>query len=373
MMKSIQNRDVKGKRVFVRVDFNVPIKDGVITDDFRIQKSFQTIEYLRSRGAKIILASHIDVEPSTLLPVYEYLKNKHKVTFIEDYYPNTPRELGSALERGEIVLLQNLRKYGGEKSNDDAFAKHLASFADLYVNEAFAVSHRNHASVVQILKHIEGYTGFVFEEEVKELSRAFHPEHPFTFVLGGAKFETKLPLIDKFFDLADQIFIGGALANDFFRAKGVQTGVSLLSNGNIGVKRFLTDKLILPIDVKVKNGDGIFIKKPEDVLPEDYIVDVGPKSIELFAPIIKESKFILWNGPLGNYEKGFKNATLSLAKEVAETEAISIVGGGDTIASIEELGIKDKFSFISTGGGAMLDFLANETLPGIEALQQASL
>jgi phosphoglycerate kinase len=369
MMKSIKNRDVNGKKVFVRVDFNVPMQDGKITDDFRIKKSFETIEYLQKNGAKIILASHIDVEPANLRPVYEYLGKKLKIVFIEDYYPNTPTELGVALENGEIVLLQNLRKYEGEKANDDVFAKHLASFADIYVNEAFAVSHRNHASVVQILKYIEGYVGFVFEEEIKELSRAFHPEHPFVFVLGGAKFETKLPLMQKFFDLADFVFIGGALANDFFRAKGIQTGMSLLSEGNTKLENFFTNKLILPTDVKVKNGDGIFIKKTDDILPEDYIVDAGPKSMESFSEILRKSKFILWNGPLGNYEKGFKDSTLTLAKNIAESGATSIVGGGDTIASIEELGIKDQFSFISTGGGAMLDFLANETLPGIEALQ----
>ena len=369
-MKGIQGVDVKGKRVFVRADFNVPISNGKVADSFRIEKTLETIQYLVAGGAHIILASHIenDAGENSLRPVYEYLQEKFPMEFVCEYYPNTPVELGHAFENGKIVLLENLRKYEGEKNNDDVFAKHLSSFADIFVNESFATSHRRHASLVKIPTYIPAYAGIVFEQEVTELSRAFHPEHPFLFILGGAKFETKLPLIQKFFALADKVFIGGALANDFLKAKGVNTGISLLSKGNISVAEFLTDKLILPVDVRVKTADGVKVKKIEEIDDGDFIVDVGPQTIESMDSIILDSKFILWNGPLGNYEIGFKDSTLELAKKIANSSAMSIVGGGDTVASIAELGLSSKFSFISTGGGAMLDFLANETLPGIEAL-----
>jgi 3-phosphoglycerate kinase len=371
-MKSVKEiNDISGKIFFVRVDFNVPVLNSKVLDTFRIEKAFKTIDYLKSKDAKIILASHIDGEGANLRPVFEYLKEKYPLVFVEDYFPNTPDIINNALELGSIVLLDNLRKYPEEKENDDTFARHIASFADYYVNDAFAVSHRIHASVVKITEYLPSFAGFEIENEVKELSKAFHPPEPFLFILGGAKFETKLPLIKKFFDLANFIFIGGALANDFFRAKGYSTGKSLLSEGGLDLKDFLNDKLILPYDVKVKNAEGVFVKQPEDLLVDDYIVDVGPETIEKLANVIEKSKFILWNGPLGNYEMGFKDATLSLAQKIASAEGASIVGGGDTIASIAELELWDKFSFISTGGGAMLDFLANETLPGITALEQS--
>ncbi len=361
--------DVSGKTVFVRVDFNVPIVEGKVGDDFRIQKSFQTIDFLKSKGARIILASHIEGGEGTLSPVYEYLKSRYSITFVSDYFPEIPTSISDGLDAGSIVLLENLRKYEGEKSNDEAFSKHLASFADLYVNEAFPAAHRTHASVVGVPKVIQGFAGFVFTKEVTELSSVLHPKHPFLFILGGAKFETKLPLVEKFFSMAERVFIGGALANDFLQAKGVMTGSSLLSQGNFHLERFLTEKLILPIDVVVKSSEGTSTKLTTDVLPGDTISDVGPQSIEQLRSVIQEAQCILWNGPLGNYELGFKEGTLGLAKSISESQAVSIVGGGDTVASIAELGLNEKFTFISTAGGAMLDFLAEETLPGIKALE----
>lgn len=367
MIKNLKDANLKGKQVFVRADFNVPVVNGKITDDFRIKKSFQTIDYLRQNGAKIILSSHIGGGTDTLHPVYDYLKQKYDVVFIEDYFPNVPN-LEAFFREGKIVLLENLRKYNEEKNNDDTFAKHLAGLADIYINEAFSASHREHASIVKIPKYIPGYTGFVFEEEVTELSKAFHPEHPFVFILGGAKFDTKLPLIRKFWNIADGVFIGGALANDFLKEKGLEVGKSLVSQKEYDLSPFLNEKLVLPIDVVVLGpGDGD-TKFVEEVLPRDTIVDAGLETLAQFAAKIQGAKFILWNGPLGNYESGFKEGTLNLARLIAHSNANSIVGGGDTIASITGLGLSDKFSFISTGGGAMLEFLANETLPGIEAL-----
>jgi phosphoglycerate kinase len=358
--------DINGKKVFLRADFNVPVKDGIIIDDFRIKKATGIIDFLREKGAKIVIGSHFEGEGGSLKPVFEYLKKLYPVVFIDDFYPNTPD-----INTEDIVLLENLRKYPEEKSNDDTYAKHLASFADYYVNEAFSSSHREHASIVGIPKYLPSFAGFVFEEEIAGLSQALHPENPFVFVLGGAKFETKIPLVKKFFALADKIFIGGALANDFLKASGFKTGTSLLSKDDVNIKDFLTDKLTLPSDVLVKNNSGVSVKDINDIEAEDYIVDVGPKSVEKIRGLISDARFILWNGPLGNYELGYKNGTLELASCIARSSAKSIVGGGDTIASIAELNLYDKFTFISTGGGAMLDFLANETLPGIEALNKS--
>lgn len=361
--------DVNGKTLFVRVDFNVPVADGVVSDDFRIQKSLETIDHLLSLGARLILASHIEGGEATLRPVFEYLKKIYPIVFVEKYFPDSDVEITHALGQGHIVLLENLRVYKEEKANEPEFARHLASFAHAYVNEAFSASHREHASIVGIPKHIPSYAGFVFEKEVAELTKALQPEHPFLFILGGAKFETKLPIIEKFFDKADRVFIGGALANDFLLAEGAHMGHSLLSEGSFDLKKYLVHKLILPKDVVVQSENGTFTKTVGDIEPTETISDVGPNTIEYVKEEIKKSKFILWNGPLGNYEKGFKDATLSLAQAIAESGAISIVGGGDTVASIAQLNLSDKFSFISTGGGAMLDFLAHETLPGIEAME----
>lgn len=367
-MKTIADiGDVTGKTIFVRVDYNVPIVDGKVGDDYRIQKSFQTIDALLAKGAQLVLASHIESEEGSLKPVFEYLKTRYPVTFVENYSPETP-DLAHAFAEKSIILLENLRKYDGEKANDPVFAKHLASFADMYVNEAFPAAHRAHASVVGVPQYLPHFAGFVFEEEILNLSKVFVAPHPFVFILGGAKFETKLPLVQKFFPKVDTLFVGGALANDFLKAKGLQTGASLLSKGDFHIEDFFTDKLKLPTDVIVKEEDMTVTKSVNDVKPDDMICDVGPESIEALKPMLANAKCILWNGPLGNYENGFKSATLALAQAIADSPAQSIVGGGDTIASIAELNLTDKFTFISTAGGAMLEFLAKETLPGIEAL-----
>ncbi len=369
-MKSITAYgSLSNKIVFLRADFNVPTSKGVITDDFRITKTLPLIYLLKESGAKVIIGSHFEGEEGSLRPVADYLKKLFPVSFIEDFYPNKPISIGDSLERGEVVLLENLRKYSEEKENSPLFAKHLASFADLYVNEAFSAAHREHASIIGIPKFLPHYAGPVFLEEVKELSRAFEPRRPFIFVLGGAKFDTKIPLVEKFFNLADTVFIGGALANDFFRAQGFSTGASLLSSKVPDMRKFSQEKLMLPVDVVVKGNNGITIKNPKDILEDESIVDVGPISVRNLCEEVSKAKFVLWNGPLGNFEIGFKDATFSLARCIAEASLDSIVGGGDTLASISELNLYQDFSFISTGGGAMLDFLANETLPGIQALE----
>jgi phosphoglycerate kinase len=321
--------DIAGKRVLVRVDWNVPIENGQVVDDFRIKKSLATIEFLQKGGAKVILCTHLEPEDSG-------------VEALQKFVP-----------QGAELLL-NLRNDPREKGNDESFAKELASKADIFVNEAFSASHRAHASIVSVPKFMPSFAGFQFEEEVKNLSKAFEPKHPFFFVLGGAKFETKLPLLKKFIESADKVFVGGALANDFFKSRGMDVGSSLVSNQDFGLRDFLsTGKIMIPRDT---------------TLSGDRIVDAGPETMEDLIDKVSEAKMILWNGPLGEYEKGHKRYTLELARMISESNAETIVGGADTLAAIKELGLFDKFSFVSTGGGAMLDFLANGTLPGIEAL-----
>ena len=334
--------NVENKRVIVRVDWNVPLKDGQVVDDYRIKKSLPTIEYLREAGAKVVLISHIEPEDASLREVYEHAKS-----LIPGLTFNEP---------GDICLLENLRNNPGEKENSRDFALSLAKYGDFYVNEAFPCSHREHASIVGLPKLLPGFAGLQFTEEVKQLSKAFYPKHPFVFILGGAKFDTKIPLVEKFNRIADSVFIGGALAHNFYKEQGVELKNSLVSSGDFHLKPLLEGgKILLPLD---------------PVWHEDKIVDAGPKTLEMLQAKINESQFVLWNGPLGNYELGYKEGTLALAKILGESGKEVIVGGADTIASIEELNLNSKFSFVSTGGGAMLDFLAKDTLPGIDALKK---
>jgi len=306
-MKSITEAgDLKGKKVLVRVDWNVPIEDGKVLDDFRIKKSLPTLEYLKDAGAQVLLATHLE-EGST--------KN------LENHVPEG------------MELLENLRADSGEEANSEEFAKELAGKAEIYVNEAFSASHRAHASIVGVPKLLPSFAGLQLVKEVENLSKAFNSSHPFLFILGGAKPETKIPLVEKFLDIADSIFVGGLSAKP-------------LSEIPLG-------------------------KNPKILYPHGDLtaLDVDDETIRQLSGKIKNAEFILWNGPLGYYEKNYKKGTLELAKMIASASGESIVGGGDTLAAIEELGILEKLSFVSTGGGAMLDFLANGTLPGIEALK----
>jgi len=340
-MKSIlEAGEIKGKKVLVRVDWSVPTRDGKVVNDYQIKKSLPTIEYLRNAGAKIVLISHAENDEGSLRPIFQHVKQYLSLTFIKP---------------SDLVLLENLRQNSGEKTNSKAYAQELALLGDIYVNEAFPESHREYASIVGIPKLLPSYAGLRLIEEVQRLSSVFYPKRPFLFILGGAKFDTKLPLLKKFIKIADDIFVGGALANNFFKELDKDIGDSLKSNGNFGLKELLeTNKIILP----------------EDTIVEDKkIMDAGPITMENLKSKINNSKLVLWNGPLGSYERGYNVATLQLAKLIAESGNESIVGGGDTLAAIEELNLLDKFSFVSTGGGAMLDFLAAGTLPGIEALK----
>ena len=351
-IKEIKN--LKGKKVLVRVDFNVPIKAGKVEDDFRIKKALPTIQFLVKNGAYVILLTHLGRDGTeSLEPV---IKHFFKV---------------SKIRKDKVEFFDNIRKFSGEMKNDFAFAGKLSSLGDIYVNDAFSVSHREHASVATLPKLLPSFAGFQLEEEVKNLSRAIkNPLHPFLFILGGAKFSTKVPLIKKYLKLADCVFIGGALANDFLKARGHEVGRSLTSEESFGIKKIIKNKkLILPLDVIVEAGGKLLKRATSAIGKDENIIDIGENTIKELEPYIKKSKLILWNGPLGKYEGGGAAATKKILKLVAVSKAESIIGGGDTLALISQMKMEKKFSFVSTGGGATLDFLANGTLPGIKALE----
>lgn len=372
-MKSIKEiPDLKGKKVLVRFDFNVPIQNGKVVDDFRIKKALPTIEYLHKKGATIIILSHLGEEGESLAPVALRLK-KYVPTlrFISTpIFSDITEKFVQDAKKGEIILLENVRKETGEKNNSPSFARALSRYGEIYVNDAFSVSHRAHASIIGITKYLPGYAGLQMVDEVKHLSEAFEPKHPFLFILGGAKFSTKMPLVKKFLRTADHVFISGALSNDFFRAKGYEVGKSLVEEGNFHIASLLKHKnLILPKDVKVFKDKKTRFVKPDYVDKDETIVDIGPETVNMMKDLIEKSKFILWNGPLGKYENGFGGATEELLKVISKSSAYSVIGGGDTVAIISKLKLESKLGFVSTGGGATLDFLAKGTLPGIKVLK----
>lgn len=362
--------NISGKKVILRADFNVPIQDGRVVDSFRITKTLPTIKELRAKGADVILISHSEgKESGTLAPVFSCLEDTFPLGFVKDPFSEEgKKELEDALSSFGIVLIENIRNWKGEKDNDFDFAKQIASLGDVYVNDAFGACHREHASIVGVPKLLPSFAGLLLEQEILALSKAFNPARPFLFILGGAKFDTKMPLVKKFFEKADMVFVGGALANNFFKERGFNVGQSLVSEGDFDLKQFSPDKLFVPIDVVVKSASQSQNTKPDDVQDNETIMDAGPETLGLLQKLIWKAEFIVWNGPLGNYELGFTKATEDLAKAIAQSKRDSIVGGGDTLAAIAKLDLFKKISFVSTGGGAMLDFLANETLPGIEAL-----
>ncbi|MDP1625421.1 MAG: phosphoglycerate kinase [bacterium] len=363
-------KDLRGKRVLLRLDLNVPIIGDEVRDDFRIRRSMPTLEMLRDAGAKTIVISHIESDlTDSLGRIASYIGTFVPIKAFIGKLNDAPGIVANMVD-GDIVMLDNLRHDLGEKANDPVFAGRLASLADIYVNDAFAVSHREHASIVSVPRLIPSYAGPLLAEEVSELSKAFEPERPFVFLLGGAKFDTKLPLIEKFLKIADYVFVGGALANDLFKEKGYEVGKSLVSNLSMNLKHIENNpKLLLPDDVVSANPMDKSVKSPEELGVDDNILDAGPRTISELSDVMTGAAFVLWNGPIGDYEKGYSEGSEALAQAIVESGARSIVGGGDTIAIIAKKGLLDKFSFVSTGGGAMLEFLAKGTLPGIDALK----
>lgn len=368
--------DLQGKSVLLRLDLNVPIVDGVVTDTFRLDRVIETVDFLRGNKAKVIIVSHIESGNKTLVPIWNYLNGFFPLQFSPSYFNPEAIEKLVNLKDGEVILFENLRVNPGEKENDPEFSKKLSQMAEIYVNDAFAVSHRKHASIVGVTEFLPHYGGLLLKQEIENLTKVLNPEHPFLFILGGAKFETKMPLIKKYLEKADKVFLAGALANNIFKERGLQIGTSLVSEVTSDVRGISNNpKVVTPVDVTIRNSQGeVFNRKVTEILEDECIVDIGVETVKHLESLVKENHTILWNGPLGNYELGFQDKTEVLAKIVADNTTnnslISIVGGGDTVASINKLDLNHKFTFLSTGGGAMLDFLVNETLPGIEALEK---
>lgn len=368
-------RELKGKKVLVRAGLNVPVVDGVVTSRFRIEAALPTLRHLHHEGAKTLVIAHIGRDPEeSLAPVYAELAKVLPMIFIEDILSREASEAIGHMKEGEIILFENIRRYPEETANDELFARRLAALADIYINDAFSASHRAHASVVGVPALLPSCAGVHCADEVRELSKGLHPASPSLFILGGAKFETKQPILKMSLETYDHVYVGGALAHDLLRARGVETGRSLASDTASGIEAIKDHpKLTLPVDAIVEDGTGRkAIRTLEELEPTDRILDIGPVSTRAVCELVKHSQSILWNGPLGYYEGGYGVATEALAEVIASrTNVVSIVGGGDTIAAIGKLGLEKEFTFLSTGGGAMLDYLADGSLPGIEALMHA--
>ncbi len=374
-MKTLKDiKIIKGKsalkRALVRVDYNVPLKGNKILDTRRIDASFETIRTLQKKGFQVRLMAHLGDGSGSLKPIATYLSQHFKVNFVTTPILESEKKLAS--DKGTVILFENIRRYKGEEENDPNFAKALSGLGDIFVNDAFSVSHRKHASVVGIAKYLPSYAGVQLEKEIKILSKLLdNKKHPFLFILGGAKFETKIPLLKRFVDSADQIVVAGAILNSFYKTAGFEVGASVVEVGfEKEIKKMLTSpKLLLPVDVVVVRENKKLFLNLDEIQKKDVIVDMGAESIRLISEKIKKAKVIVWNGPTGWYEKGFIGATVALAQAIKVSKAFTIIGGGDTGAVVEKVSKDSKNLFISTGGGATLDFLAKGTLIGIQCLK----
>ncbi|MFZ2555946.1 MAG: phosphoglycerate kinase [Minisyncoccia bacterium] len=376
----IPAEELRGKRVLVRAGFDVPLTEsGEVADFFRVRRSAETIKYLSAAGAHTIILSHIGRDAAaTNEPVSRALQHHVPHLYIPEIDGHAARNAIQVMQDGEVILLENLRQDPREVANDDEFAKELASLGELYVGDAFSAAHRAHTSVVGVPKYLPHYAGLLMRDEVVELKKARVPDHPSFAILGGAKFETKAPLIKALLGSYDNLFVTGALANDVYKAQGFPIGRSLISKELPTPYILAHPHFLSPCDVTVQQADGhAFVKKPDAVDADDKIVDIGPDSVRLIAPFLEKANFILWNGPTGLYEEGFAAYTHAIAEIIArrvDEGAHAVVGGGDTIAAILESGVpEDRLGFLSTGGGAMLEYLLKGSLPGIDALTQGTL
>jgi phosphoglycerate kinase len=390
--RTLQDLDVRGRRVFVRVDFNVPIKNGAITDDTRIRASLPTIKQLLDRGATVILASHLGRpkgKPNpefSLRPLAERVSQLvgKPVTFADDSVGEPARQAIERAGPGGVVLLENLRFHAGEEKNDPAFAKGLAELADVYVNDAFGSAHRAHASTEGIVHHVkESAAGLLMGKEVEYLGRVLEsPDRPFVAVLGGAKVSDKLEVIENLIAKVDALLIGGAMAYTFFKARGVPVGKSLVEEELVGTARDLERRakerglrLELPVDHVVApklaaDAPAETLAVGDAAIGDRMGLDIGPKTIETYRSVIAGARTVIWNGPMGVFEiDQFASGTVEVAKAVANVKGITVIGGGDSIAAVAKAGVTDRITHISTGGGASLEFLGGRTLPGVAALK----
>ena len=394
--RTVSDLDVAGKRVIVRVDFNVPLKDGVITDDNRINGALPTIKYLIENNAKVILMSHLgkvdhkdpvkteaDKAKNDMAPVAVRLQKllpETKVNFVPVTRGKALEDAVEALQDGEIVLMQNTRYEVGESKNDVNLAKYWASLGDLFVTDAFGSVHRAHASTVGIAEILPSALGFLVEKEVKFLSEAIYaPKHPFVAILGGAKVSDKISVIENLLDVADKVIVGGGMAYTFYKAMGYEIGTSLVEMDRLDIAKTIIekagDKLILPVDTVVAPAfaaDATPTVVDADKMPADQMgLDIGPKSIAEFKEALKDAKTVVWNGPMGVFEfPAFATGTLEVCKAITEIPGVlSVIGGGDSAAAAIQLGFKDDITHISTGGGASLEFMEGKELPGIAAIQ----
>ena len=387
--KTIKDIDVKGKRLLVRVDFNVPIKDGKVTDDTRIQAELPTLEYLLEQGAALILCSHLGRPKDgqrppefSMRPVAHHLARLLgiKVLFSDECIGSLAEEAAKKLKPGEVLVLENTRFYAGETKNDPEMARQLAALADVYVNDAFGSAHRAHASTEGVAHILPGVAGFLMEKEIRYLGQAVsNPEKPFVAILGGAKIIDKIGVIRNLLNKADQVLIGGGMANTFFKAQGIAMGDSLVDEQALETARELLEsangsRLLLPLDVVIANrfedqADSQVMAVGS--VPAGWrIMDIGPETVKKYSAVIQRAKTVVWNGPMGVFEfSHFAVGTFGIAKAVATANATTIIGGGDSVAAINQSGLADKITHISTGGGASLEMLEGLVLPGLAALQ----
>lgn len=385
--KTVRDIDLHGKRVLMRVDFNVPMANGVVTDDKRIRAALPTIQYVLDQGASLILMSHLGRPKGTgfdpefsLKPAAEALSKLlgRPVQMAPDCIGPEVEAMAKALQPGDVLMLENTRFHKGEEKNDLELAKQLAALGDVYVNDAFGSAHRAHASTEGVARFLPAVSGFLMEQELEYLGRAVeNPAHPYVAILGGAKISDKIQVVENLLTKCDTLIIGGGMANTFLAAKGYDMGDSLVETGSIELAKEIMakagDKLVLPVDAVV--ADKFDAEANSQVVDVDKIpagwrmLDIGPKSIEKFGEVLKTARLVVWNGPMGVFEfPKFAEGTFAIARLLAELDAITVIGGGDSASAVKKAGVAKKMTHVSTGGGASLEFLEGKVLPGVAAL-----